>query len=442
MNENFKNANHCSIDCIPNLGTLLVVAPHQDDESLGCGGTIAQAIKAGYNVEVIFITDGSQSHPGSQKYPFEKLVKLRQHEALSALSILGVKQPGIHFMNLPDGNLPGKSQPDFERCKSQTFDLLMTIKPATILLPWRRDPHPDHRATWDLVTSALRLTDFTPQLFEYFIWLYERASAQDMPLDHEGELFSIDIEPSLDTKSKAILAHTSQTTNLINDDENGFVLSSEMLDHFNNPKEYFIKTNASMENKEQSLPADYFDEVYLQKEDPWDLATSSYERDKYDTTVAALPRAFYDNALEIGCSIGVLTEKLIQKCRNILAIDIADAPIAQAKFRMQNYPQAKIEKMSVPNSFPEELFDLIIMSEVGYFFSIKDLDRLQEKIVAHLKENGQLLLVHWTPYVPDFPLTGDLVHDFFMERSGKEKPFRHLTYFRAEKYRLDLFEKH
>ena len=441
MNENFKNAKQCTIDCIPNFGTLLVIAPHQDDESLGCGGTIAQAIKAGYNVEVIFVTNGSQSHPGSEKYPFKKLVKLRQNEALSALSILGVKESGIHFMNLPDGKLPGVSQPDFERCKLLTFDLLMTIRPAAILLPWRRDPHRDHRATWELVMAALRSTDLTPELFEYFIWLYERASPQDMPLEHEGEIFCINIETSLDTKTKAILAHSSQTTDLINDDETGFVLSSEMLDHFNNFKEYFIKTAAPMKNKEQTLSADYFDEVYLQKEDPWDLATSSYERDKYDTTVAALPRTFYDHALEIGCSIGVLTETLLQKCRNILAVDIADAPIAQAKFRMRNYPQARIEKMSVPNSFPEEFFDLIVMSEVGYFFSIEDLNRLQEKIVAHLKKNGQLLLVHWTPFVPDFPLKGDQVHDFFMNRSGNEKQFKHLTHFRAEKYRLDLFEK-
>jgi LmbE family N-acetylglucosaminyl deacetylase/SAM-dependent methyltransferase len=441
MNENFRSAKQCTIDCIPNSGILLVIAPHQDDESLGCGGTLAQAIKAGYNVHVIFVTDGSQSHPRSEKYPFEKLVKLRQNEALAALSILGVKESGVHFMNLPDGQLPSATQPDFERCTSLMFDLLMTIKPAAIMLPWRRDPHRDHRATWELVMSALRLTNFTPELFEYFIWLFERASPHDMPLEHEGDLFCINIETYLDIKTKAILAHTSQTTDLINDDETGFMLSSEMLDHFNNPKEYFIKTTASMKNKEQSLSENYFDEVYLQKEDPWDLATSGYERDKYDTTVAALPRTLYNSALEIGCSIGVLTETLLQKCQNILAVDIADAPIAQAKYRMRNYPQARIEKMAVPDCFPEELFDLIVMSEVGYFFSIKDLNTLQDKIVSHLNEKGQLLLVHWTPFVPDFPLTGDQVHDFFMERSGNEKSFKHLRYFRAEKYRLDLFEK-
>lgn len=196
-----------------------------------------------------------------------------------------------------------------------------------------------------------------------------------------------------------------------------------------------------MANNDQTLSENYFDEVYHQKEDPWDLATSSYERDKYDTTIASLPNTSYESALEIGCSIGVLTETLLQKCNKILAIDIADAPVAQAKARLQNYPQARIAKMSVPAFFPEEFFDLIVMSEVGYFFSVPDLDALQQKIVTHLNTGGQLLLVHWTPFVSDFPLTGDQVHDFFMDRSGTGKPFKHFKHFRAEKYRLDLFEK-
>ena len=196
-----------------------------------------------------------------------------------------------------------------------------------------------------------------------------------------------------------------------------------------------------MENKAQSLSENYFEEVYQQKKDPWDLATSSYERDKYNATVAALPKTAYNSAFEIGCSIGVLTEVLLQKCRKILAVDIADAPIEQAKIRLKKYPQVQLKKMSVPGSFPGENFDLIIMSEVGYFFSLPDLAALHEKIISHLEVNGQLLLVHWTPFVPDFPLTGDQVHDFFMDRSGPENPFKHIVQYRAEKYRLDLFEK-
>ncbi|TSJ36451.1 methyltransferase [Mucilaginibacter corticis] len=197
-----------------------------------------------------------------------------------------------------------------------------------------------------------------------------------------------------------------------------------------------------MENKNQTLSEHYFDQLYHQREDPWDLATSEYEREKYNTTVGALPELSYVSALEIGCSIGVLTQALLRKCRGILAVDIADAPIAQARNRLRNYPQARIEKMQIPAFFPEELFDLVVMSEVGYFFAMEDLTLLQKKIVEHLQTNGQLLLVHWTPFVPDFPLTGDQVHDFFMECSGDNKPFKHLKHFRADKYRLDLFEKH
>ncbi|AMR34556.1 methyltransferase [Mucilaginibacter sp. PAMC 26640] len=190
-----------------------------------------------------------------------------------------------------------------------------------------------------------------------------------------------------------------------------------------------------------TLSENYFDEVYREKEDPWNLATSDYERDKYNATLASLPRENYESALEIGCSIGVLTEVLLQKCSTILAVDVADAPVNQAKKRLERFPQATIKKMTVPAEFPEQNFDLIVMSEVGYFFSFVDLDLLTEKIKNHLNDTGQLLLVHWTHFVPDFPLTGDEVHNFFMDKAGDGKYFKHLFHQRTDNYRLDLFEK-
>ena len=264
-----------------------------------------------------------------------------------------------------------------------------------------------------------------------------------MPGQQEGKLFYVDISAVLPVKKRAILAHLSQTTALIDDDADGFRLSEDMLHHFDFPKEYFIQTTLKLMGQEnrQTLSENYFDEVYRENEDPWDLATSTYERDKYQATVDALPNGEYGAALEIGCSIGVLTEALLQKCNKILAIDVADAPVKQATERLKKYPQATVKKMAVPATFPEEQFDLVVMSEVGYFFSIPDLHLLQQRITKHLNDKGQLLLVHWTPFVPDFPLTGDQVHDFFMEQSGAEKPFKHVFHRRADKYRLDLFEK-
>lgn len=439
--DNLINARERAVSGWVGSGPVVVIAPHQDDESLGCGGMIALAARLGIEVHVVFTTDGSQSHPGSAKYPHDVLVSLREKEAVDALLILGVPQTNIHFLRMPDGALPSSAEEDFDSAVVQVAGMLDRLQPKTIFLPWRRDPHRDHRATWQITIAALKQAATPLLIFEYFIWLWERAAAEDHPLAQEGTLCYVDIAGTVQLKQKAIMAHVSQTTGLIDDDEHGFTLSAEMLGHFKDPKEYFIETTPDLMNeKTHTLSENYFDEVYRDREDPWNLAKSEYERAKYSATVNALTKERYGSAFEIGCSIGVLTEALLQKCDKILGIDIADAPVAQARKRLADYPQATIEKMTVPDTFPDENFDLVVMSEVGYFFSFTDLEILTQKIKTHLNESGQLLLVHWTHFVPDFPLTGDQVHEFFMDKSGSGKPFKHLCHQRTDDYRLDLFE--
>jgi trans-aconitate methyltransferase len=196
-----------------------------------------------------------------------------------------------------------------------------------------------------------------------------------------------------------------------------------------------------MSKKHTTLTESYFNDVYGANEDPWNFETSEYERGKYAATIAALPREQYENAFEIGCSIGVLTSMLAPRCGQLLAVDAAEAPLQKARKRLENVPQVRIEKMAVPQQFPEGSFDLILISEVGYYLSEADLHILIQKCVEQLVPGGNLLLVHWTPEVHDYPLTGDEVHDNFMQQAGESGPLQHLHYKREEKYRLDLFQK-
>jgi SAM-dependent methyltransferase len=196
-----------------------------------------------------------------------------------------------------------------------------------------------------------------------------------------------------------------------------------------------------MPKPNNTLTEQYFIDVYKNNEDPWSFETSDYEKAKYEATIAALPKEVYEEAFEIGCSIGVLTHMLAFKCKRLLAVDSAEAPLAKARKRTENFPQVTVAKMMVPGDFPLAKFDLIIVSEVGYYLSTDDLHTLIIKIIAHLKQGGHLLLVHWTPDVPDYPLTGDEVHDAFMQEVGEGKHFKHLQNKREEKYRLDLFER-
>ena len=192
-----------------------------------------------------------------------------------------------------------------------------------------------------------------------------------------------------------------------------------------------------MNKPKNSLPPSYFEKMYRQNRDPWDFETSDYEALKYQTTIDALPKARYKNAFEIGGSIGVLTALLAPRCNSLLSIDVSETAQAQAIARCQDLPQVRFRIAQVPQDYPDEMFDLTLVSEVGYYLSWDDLKQAQQLMIKHLQVGGHLLLVHWTLFAKDYPLTGDEVHDSFMELDD----LKHLQGLRKERYRLDLFER-
>lgn len=190
---------------------------------------------------------------------------------------------------------------------------------------------------------------------------------------------------------------------------------------------------------DHSLPPDYFARKYAADPDPWNFATSRYEAEKYAATLAALPRARYRHALELGCSIGVLTERLADRADAILAIDVVDDVLDRARQRCARFESVIFARRLIPAEFPPGPFDLVLMSEVGYYLSRSDLMRTVELIADALMPEGQLLLVHWTPEATDYPLTGDQVHDLVLARAAPRLRHRHAE--RAATYRLDLLER-
>jgi SAM-dependent methyltransferase len=190
---------------------------------------------------------------------------------------------------------------------------------------------------------------------------------------------------------------------------------------------------------DRSLPAAYFDTIYQEYDDPWSFATSEYELAKYDATLASLPRARYRSGFEIGCSIGVLTARLARRSMTLLAVDVSEIALERARTRCALIPNVRFERLTVPEEFPDEIFDLIVLSEVGYYWSRTDLDRARRLITSHLEPNGHVLLVHWTPPVADYPLTGDAVHQAFLQPANRGSGLEH-CFGRVEgTYRLDLF---
>ena len=218
------------------VGSALVVAPHPDDETLGCGGAIALLRSLGCAVQVLVISDGTMSHPRSRKYPATALRVLREAETLKAMAVLGVDASFVTFLRLKDGALPTLA-PGMSAVASR---VLAAFAPKTIFLPLRYDPHPDHRATWKLIQTALVYLPYTPRLIEYPIWDWDANQRSNLPFPKVIS-WRLDISTVLDLKLQAIAAYRSQITDLISDDPQGFRLTPEMLANFSQPWEVYLE---------------------------------------------------------------------------------------------------------------------------------------------------------------------------------------------------------
>jgi alkylation response protein AidB-like acyl-CoA dehydrogenase len=188
---------------------------------------------------------------------------------------------------------------------------------------------------------------------------------------------------------------------------------------------------------EGSLPATYFRQIYERSIDPWNFESSKYEADKYRETLDSLPQENYRSALEIGCSIGVFTQQLASRCDVLLSIDVSERALAVARQRCAALPQVRFACLQVPQAMPEGTFDLIMVSEVAYYWNRRDLERAMSLIAAHQQTGAHLVLVHHTDAVPDYPLTGDEVHELWLARTEWTSIYQR----RAKGYRLDVLER-
>ena len=416
--------------------STVIFAPHPDDESLGCGGLTLHLRQRQLPVTIVFVSDGAMSHPNSRRYDRAARVALRRDEALAACEILGVEAANVRFFQYPDTQVPRLHHPGFEAASERIRQLVTDLEASHILVPWRRDPHCDHRATWELCHAAMADMDPAPTWVEYPIWMWNVDKPEDLPRPDEVIAWRLDVSDVLERKDAAVAAHRSQLMNVIDDDPEGFRLTSGMLANFRRDTELYFELP---HKRNKTLGADYFDKVYADTADPWSFETSAYERGKYGHTIEALTRDRYERAFEVGCSIGVLTSLLAERCDELLSIDTAERPLDQARERLARQRHVTFKQASLPDDFPDGDFDLTVLSEVGYYLSETDLERAAKKIRAALRPGGQLLLVHFTPYVPDYPLTGDEVHEFFAR--FLERGFTRLRADRRERYRLDLYQR-
>ena len=219
---------------------LFVVAAHPDDDTIGCGGTMAAIAASGGEIEVAYLTDGSRSHPGSRRFPPEDVAAIREREAVASLAQLGVRRAPI-FFRTTDSLLGTLDRAAHAVLVDRLAEHLRSFGPDTVLAPWRRDPHGDHVAASTIAREALAAARVVARYAEYGVWLSINGVATDHPREGEAACESVALTPgALCAKRRALDAHRSQRTTLIDDDPAGFRITDELAERWLGPEERFF----------------------------------------------------------------------------------------------------------------------------------------------------------------------------------------------------------
>ncbi len=360
---------------------LLVIAPHPDDETLGAGGLIAECVRRGIPATVVLVTDGGAAG----------LADRRAREFATATATLGALTVTLGF---PDG-AADTHRDEIARALSEVVG---ATPPTTLVAsPWRGDGHRDHRVVGEVVAGVVG----GRPLVEYPVWLWHWGdpASEDVPWER---LRSLPVDADL--KRRALSAYVSQTEG---DDP---VLRADFVENFERDLEYFIVPETG-----SGLSREYFESTHRRHADPWGFETRWYEERKRAVTLASLPHRAYATALEVGCSIGVLTEALSARVEDLLAVDVSQAAVDRARERVGG--AARIERADALTEFPAGRFELVVLSEVGYYFDRAGLERVLDSVEAALADDGTLVACHWRHPVDDYPLRGDDVHDAIRRRA-------------------------
>ncbi|MEV4351875.1 class I SAM-dependent methyltransferase [Actinoplanes sp. NPDC049596] len=159
-----------------------------------------------------------------------------------------------------------------------------------------------------------------------------------------------------------------------------------------------------------TTPIAYFQEMYAASADPWSFETRWYDTRKHALTATVPPARRYRSGFEPGCSTGRLTALLAQRCDRLLAVDAVPEAVDTAAARLAGVPGVTVRRAEIPAEWPDGPFDLVVLSELGYYFDDADLATLIERAVDSLEPGGDLVAVHWRWPVDEHARSGDDVH--------------------------------
>jgi len=211
-------------------GSMIVFAPHPDDETLACGGTIIRKIREGFDVYVTVMTDGRHSHDvtlGLSEPSPEEIAEIRAREFSEATTLLGVDPSNLVLLGFEDGKL----RQHVAEAEDRTIQILRKVRPVEVYLPYKDDANEDHRTTYEIVTYAAREADLLPKIYEYPVW---NGKILDLGL----KALVMDIHGELEIKMEAISKYKSQISTCFPNQEKP-VLGEEFVNMFRSESETF-----------------------------------------------------------------------------------------------------------------------------------------------------------------------------------------------------------
>ncbi len=223
--------------------TTLVVAPHPEDESLGCGGAIALLRHMGYRVHVLYFTHGSEINAEKPAATNRYMKPIKTKEAINALAQLGMSEDAADFLHVSGGLVPHQEEAGFEELVRLCLNKLESFLPDTVVLPYRYHPYKDHDACWEIMQAAVRQMPYPIRVIEYMLWKGEKAGEIITP--DTMKPWRLDIKSVMEQKIKSIAEHRTQKDDLIRWNQSGLSSSTSKRNlGFAQPWETYLESKS------------------------------------------------------------------------------------------------------------------------------------------------------------------------------------------------------
>lgn len=405
----------------PTVPALLVVAPHPDDEVLGAGALIAAAVRARVPVLVLAVTDGTGSHPHIDPDRLGSIRAAESERALAELAALtpkarcdeptaAVPPPRIVRLGLPDGHVAAHEDALTEHIVEQ----LSQLPPgAVVAAPVRDDGHPDHDAAGRAALQSIGRVP-TASLVEYPVWLWHHCSPGEPHRQIDWQRARVvDADPAaVEARARAVESFRSQISldlgvpaDRTGGDPATLVVVPEAARSLMLAPRQIVFVHAGG-----------FETVYAVSDDPWSVTDRWYEERKYALTMAILPGRRFRRGYEPGCSVGVLTQMLAQRCDALIATDVVPAAVAAARGRVPD-PHVELRCAGAEN-WPEGDVDLVVLSELGYYLTDTQFDRFLARAARQLTDDGVVVAAHWRHPIPGAYRDAQAVHAALAAQPG------------------------